>query len=254
MNVQKHVVMFFVSLHHAMKNYSLTFIHRDKNDDAYVDGISFLNCERMGQHLSTLQEPLARLSETDRLGNERISGEEEDVSFLLSNPSKTGILHSLANSLWQWTNVDQFEQIRSEMEKILVNKVRLPLVADFEAAMHNIQNVLAKPEQLRIVFIKKLEENKSRKAKSANVPSSTTPISNKQVLDFLSKFSMRTVSLKEMLSVLHQLIFDMEHTYDVQNVLKQLHIQYESIRSPWKRFSRSRPATEGETLLQIIRH
>jgi hypothetical protein len=46
----------------------------------------------------------------------------------------------------------------------------------------------------------------------------------------------------------------MEHTYDVQNVLKQLHIQYESICSQWKRFSRSRPATEGETLLQIIRH
>jgi hypothetical protein len=66
----------------------------------------------MGQHLSTLQEPLARLRETDRLGNERISGEEEDVSFLLSNPSKTGILHLLAKSLWQWTNVDQFEQIR----------------------------------------------------------------------------------------------------------------------------------------------
>ncbi len=57
---------------HFMKNHSLTFIHRDKNDDADVDGISFLNCERMGQHLSTLQEPLARLSETNRLGSERI--------------------------------------------------------------------------------------------------------------------------------------------------------------------------------------
>lgn len=203
----------------------------------------------MGQHFSTLQASLAALTETNRPSDEQNLNEEEDLNFLLPNPNKTGIIDSLQKSLWRLTNAEQFSQIRSEMEKILNEQVRLPMMADNDIAIGEIEDMLGKPEQLRTAFLKKLAAKKPKQIGFTNPSSTNSSISNRSVLDILSKFSIGMTSLKEVLPVLNKLMFDTQHTYDLHNVLKQFHVHYESIRPQWKQIMASSTENHGELSL-----
>jgi hypothetical protein len=84
---------------------------------------------------------------------------------------------------------------------------------------------------------------------SETASSTNIQFSERSILNILSKVPEGVVSLKDILRVLQELIFDTVHVYDVQNIFKKLNTNFEGVRQAWKRIKQSEPiASEHDAL------
>ncbi|CAF3009920.1 unnamed protein product [Rotaria sp. Silwood2] len=227
----------------------------------------------MGQHLSSINYQLLHLTESDRsipspaaiLSNIG----QEDVSIFLSSEissNKTNDENRMARSwikqiqnyLYLLTYIPDFGIINTTFDNIFIS-----IITDYRQIIQEINNNLQNQEQLKTSFaIKQKDHNNNRQQSSITSKLSSlfksaerhisprTPhiseskkdsssshdrITERQLERVLHNFLFSTTSLKDVLYVLKQLLFDTTNVYAIQNILAQLNDRFTAIRSEWEK-------------------
>jgi hypothetical protein len=160
----------------------------------------------------------------------------------------------------------------AQIDNVLMTNVFISIINDYKQKIEEIKDVFEKQEQLKISLTNKLEGDKKQteipnndrhssfasklstlfKSAEKNVSTvihhlfesekndvdesalSNGRITERQVEKIVSNFSTTTRSLKHVLPLLSQLVFDTVNVYDVRNAFFQLNNRFELVRNEWQ--------------------
>ncbi|UJR06751.1 hypothetical protein I4U23_011038 [Adineta vaga] len=196
--------------------------------------------------------------------------DQEDVNFFLSrerhfHPNLTSeqqLITRLHNYLSILTNTTEVRTWNIHIDNILKETILKQMWNDFTEVQRNIQDILDKPKQLTFILKQKSIKDdhyhrltasprfrsvdrkpsplpprlspEPNRAISANRDRNRSVLSESGILDGLSRASRGLWTLKNILPILHQLVFDIKHNYIIQTTIKQFNTNFEKIHQQWK--------------------
>ena len=198
--------------------------------------------------------------------------DQEDVDYLLPRErhvdvqmaSERQLIARIQRYLLILTNATKTRTWTGEIDSILKETVLPQMRNDSTLVEKTIYDVLTKITQLKDAFRRKSakanqltvpERHESAKRRTSPSPSrlasavrdsNKVDISQRVIVDVLSRFAKHSLTLRDILPIVNLLLFDTRNRYDVQRYIRELNIHQEKTQEEWKNRSRLEWIASGD--------
>ncbi|UJR34786.1 hypothetical protein I4U23_027567 [Adineta vaga] len=196
--------------------------------------------------------------------------DQEDMNYFLSRernfdssfPSEPQLITRIHHYLSILTNANEFRTWNTEIDNILKDPILKEILNDFTEVRRDIQDAFDKPQQWKVSLRRKITKDdrysrltvlprfrsaerqvspshlrlspEPNRAISASRDQNKSTISKQDIHNSLSRCSKSFGTLKDILPILDQLIFDTKFHYDMQSIIKQFNTNFEKNLIEWK--------------------